>query len=66
MGRKPIAEIAKRAQLRILLTESELSQLTSAATAEGKPTSTWARDELLRLANEVKPATSKKSTRKLK
>lgn len=46
----------------IRLTESEKSMFDAAAAIAGKPTSTWARDELLRLAEEAavaKPATKK-------
>jgi hypothetical protein len=65
MGRKPLADIAKKAQLRILLTEAELESLTAAAMAAGMPTATWARDLLLsaaRAAVPVKKPTRKKAT----
>ena len=56
MGRKPIADSAKLGRLIIRHTPDERAALDNAAAAQGKPTSTWARDELLRLAGEVKPA----------
>ena len=50
MGRKPLSDIAKESQLRILLTSKEREELDTAATAAGVPTSTWARDLLLAAA----------------
>ena len=65
MGRKPLADIAKKSQLRILLTESELESLSTAASAAGMATATWARDLLLsaaRAAVPVKKPARKKAT----
>lgn len=63
MGRKPMSETPKLGRMVILLNDSERAALDAAAKASGKPTSTWARDELLRLASEVKTP-AKKTARK--
>ncbi|MDZ4689544.1 MAG: hypothetical protein SH850_31085 [Planctomycetaceae bacterium] len=39
-----------------MLTDDEHADFVAAAARAGKPTSTWARDELLRLAAEQQPA----------
>lgn len=41
--------------LRIRLSDEQRQQLDAAALAAGKATSTWARDELLRLAEQQQP-----------
>lgn len=64
MGRKPMSESPKLGRMVILLNDAERAALDSAATAAGKPTSTWARDELLRLATETKPAAKKPARKK--
>ncbi|MDZ4685028.1 MAG: hypothetical protein SH850_08050 [Planctomycetaceae bacterium] len=60
-GRPPLAGERKLDRMMIRLTEAEREQLDAAAIKAGKPTSTWARDELLRLAAESakKPARRK-------
>ncbi|HUQ72560.1 MAG TPA: hypothetical protein VM165_23735 [Planctomycetaceae bacterium] len=47
--------------MQVLLTDGERARLEASATLTGKPLSTWARDELLRLADE---ATAKKPAKK--
>lgn len=64
MGRKPLNDIAKQAQLRILLTDSERTELDTAASAAGVPTSTWARDLLLIAARESTAPKKKPATKK--
>lgn len=65
MGRKPLNEIAKQSQLRILLTAAERAELDAYATSVGIPTSTWARDLLLATARSaVKPPLVKQTRRK--
>lgn len=49
-GRPAISGEPKSNRLPILLTDAERERLDQAAARAGKPTSTWARDELLRLA----------------
>jgi hypothetical protein len=63
-GRHPLAGEAKSEPLITLLTDSERALLDAAGALAGKPTSTWARDELLRLAKEAtaqEPATKKRA-----
>jgi len=58
-GRPPLSDARKSNRLFVMLTDAERERLDDAAAAAGKPTSTWARDELLRLAGDVakkKPA----------
>jgi uncharacterized protein (DUF1778 family) len=51
MGRKPISGVRKTDRpLRIRLTEEERAEFDAAARADGKASSTWARDLLLKLA----------------
>lgn len=57
LGRKPLAGVRKRNVLRIMLTDAERAALDSAAA--GQPTSTWARDTLLKLAAEAPAAKGK-------
>ncbi len=51
-GRPPSQGETKQNVLLIRLTASQRSILDTAAEQDGKKTSTWARDELLRLAGE--------------
>jgi hypothetical protein len=60
-GRPPLSDSRKSNRLFVMLTDAEREQLDSAAAVAGKPTSTWARDELLQLAHA---AVTKKSARK--
>lgn len=63
-GRPPLSDSRKTNRMPVMLTDSERALLDSAAAVAGKPTSTWARDELLRLATEAtaaKPTTKKSS-----
>jgi len=68
MGRKPISDEPKDAQLRIRLSTAELEELDGVAGLI--PTSTWARDILLRAARgelavtPVPAAPAKKSSGK--
>ncbi len=62
MPPKPLAEVKKTEQLRMLLTVSERGELDSAAAAAGKPLSTWARDLLLSAARS--PAKKTRATPK--
>lgn len=70
MGRKPLSDEAKTAQLRILLTNDERSRMDAAAAIAQKGTSTWARDELLQAAEKQtaaqQPATKPASPAKRK
>ena len=63
-GRPPLSDSRKSDRFQIMLTTDERALLDSAATFAGKPTSTWARDELLRLAKDAtagkRPGTAKK------
>jgi uncharacterized protein (DUF1778 family) len=53
MGRKAISGARKTDRpLRIRLTDAERSAIDRAAREAGKPASTWAREELLRLAEK--------------
>ena len=61
-GRRALDGVAKEGRLIIRHTDSERAILDSAAFIAGKPTSTWARDELLRLAKEA--TTAKPSVKK--
>lgn len=64
MGRKPLSSEPKTNRpLRVLLTDSERTELDTAASAAGVPTSTWARDLLLTAARES-TATKKKPAAK--
>lgn len=56
MGRKKLSPEEARAKFfRIRVTEAELAELERAAQAKGfRSTSTWARQELLRLARRKK------------
>lgn len=60
-GRPPLSGESKEQRIVIRATDSERALLDAAAADAGKPTSTWARDELLRLASEV---TAKPSVKK--
>ena len=70
MPPKPLAEVRKTEQLRMLLTVAERTELDYAAAAAGKPLSTWARDLLLAAARAAAtpPATpaKKRSTKAAK
>lgn len=55
-GRPALAGEPKEGRLIIRHTEAERALLDAAAAKTGKPTSTWARDELLRLASQEGPA----------
>lgn len=52
-GRPPLAGETKEERLMVRLTSAEKEQIDNAAIAAKKPTATWARDELLRLAAEA-------------
>jgi uncharacterized protein (DUF1778 family) len=52
-GRPPLSDSTKEGRLIIRHTETERASLDAAAAMAGKPTSTWARDELLRLTQEA-------------
>jgi len=60
-GRPPISGDSKEERVVIRVNEAEREQLDAAAALAGKPISTWAREELLRLAAESakKPARRK-------
>ncbi len=61
-GRPAISGARKFDRLAVAVTASEKAELDAAAEKIGKPTSTWARDELLRLAREINgPAVKKKA-----
>ncbi len=61
-GRPPLSGESKEQRIVIRATEGERAELDTAAVKIGKPTSTWARDELLRLAREINgPAVKKKA-----
>jgi hypothetical protein len=65
-GRPPIDGETKGVRLQVLVSPSERARLDAAAAKAGKPTSTWARDELLRLADEAaaaKPAKRRRTSR---
>jgi hypothetical protein len=53
MGRKPLAEKRQDNLLLVRMTRAERDELNNAARQEGKPTSTWARDYLLKLARRI-------------
>lgn len=59
-GRPAISGERKYSKIEIALTDSEKSELDTAATKIGQKTSTWARDELLRLAREINGPVTKK------
>ncbi len=61
-GRPSLSGQPKQEVLQIRLTAGERSRLDNAAGAVGKVTSTWARDELLRLADAA--STAKKPAKK--
>jgi len=61
-GRPALSGIAKQGLLQIRVTGPERSALDAAASLAGKPTSTWARDELLRLAMEAAAKPTKKKS----
>lgn len=66
MGRKPLGTEAKTDRpLRIRLTDAERESLDSAAESAGLPTATWARDRLLKIA-EQSDATERQSSRRSK
>jgi uncharacterized protein (DUF1778 family) len=53
MGRKTISGVRKSDRpLRVRLTEEERTQIDQAAAKAGKPSSTWARDVLLKEASK--------------
>lgn len=60
MGRKPISDERKYNTLRIMLTESERTELEAAAALAGEKVSTWARTLLLATARS--PQKPKKKT----
>lgn len=64
MGRKPLSDARKNIQFRIMLTDAERTELDTAASAAGVPTSTWARDLLLTAARESTAQKKKPSTKK--
>jgi uncharacterized protein (DUF1778 family) len=53
-AKKPLSQ-AKTYTLRIRMTQSQRALLEEAARLRGLETSTWARSELIALANEVLP-----------
>lgn len=59
-GRPAISGSRKFAKLDIRVTDDEKAEIDSAASKIGKPSATWARDELLRLAREINGPAAKK------
>jgi uncharacterized protein (DUF1778 family) len=54
MGRKPLSKKPKTDRpLRIRLTDDERQLLDDAANIEGQPTSSWAREMLIKIANRL-------------
>ncbi len=60
-GRPAISGERKYGRLAVAVTDAERAELDAAAVKIGKPTSTWARDELLRLAREINGPAVKKT-----
>lgn len=52
-GRPPLSDGRKNDKLVVRLTDAERAELDAATAKIGQRTSTWARDELLRLAREI-------------
>ena len=63
MGRKPLNELAKNKVIPVRLTDSEHTEIETAAQTDGTPVSTFVRDAALSRARATPPATPAKKRR---
>jgi|GEM_PF-3442676 len=63
-GRPALSDVAKLSTVAIRVTSDERARMDAAAAVAGKPTSTWARDELLKLADAAENPPKKSGQKK--